>query len=239
MFIVFDRDRPSDSPLIERVWSCHSIAAGKFLSVASSHWEIVVTRLRGECTLTVRGPETKASEVHCPDDGEWFAIRFAAGTFMPQLPVSRLLNGNDINLPQASRRRFWLNGAKWEYPDFESAETFVARLSNAGLIVRDQAVAAALRGEQHVLSRRSAQRHFLRATGMTYGAMRQIERARNATNLLRQGIAIADVVHAAGYFDQAHLTRSLREFIGLTPAKIASEERQLSFLYNTTAAHRV
>jgi hypothetical protein len=237
MFIVFDQDRPSDSPLIERVWSCHSVASGPFLSVASSHWEMVVTRLQGECTFTVRGPETRASEVHCPADGEWFAIRFAAGTFMPQLPAGRLLNGNDVNLPQANRRRFWLNGTKWEYPDFENAETFVARLADAGLIVRDPAVAAALRGEQHALSTRSAQRHFLQATGMTYSTMRQIERARRATNLLRQGYSIADVIHDTGYFDQAHLTRSLRELIGLTPAKIARAERQLSFLYNTTPAH--
>jgi AraC-like DNA-binding protein len=238
MFIVFDKDRPSDSPLIERVWSCHSIASGTFLSVASSHWEIVLTRLRGECTVTVRGPETKASEVQCPADGEWFAIRFAAGTYMPRLPVGRLLNGNDVNLPGASRGRFWLNGARWEFPGFENAEMFAGRLAKAGLIARDAAVVAALQGERDSLSKRSAQRHFLQATGMTYSAMRQIERARHATNLLQQGAAIADVVHEAGYFDQAHLTRSLRHFIGLTPAKIASEERQLSFLYNTTAEHR-
>jgi len=236
MFIVFGQDRPSDSPLIERVWSCHSIAAGTFLSVASSHWEIVVTRLQGACTLTVRGPETKASEVHCPADGEWFAIRFAAGAFMPQLPAGRLLNGKDVNLPQADRRRFWLNGTKWEYPDFENAESFVGKLAQTKLIVRDPAVSAALRGEQHVLSTRSAERHFLRATGMTQGTMRQIERARNATNLLRRGLPIADVVHEAGYYDQAHLTRSLRELVGLTPAKIARTERQLSFLYNTGSA---
>jgi methylphosphotriester-DNA--protein-cysteine methyltransferase len=155
---------------------------------------------------------------------------------MPQLPAGRLLNGNDVNLPRANRGRFWLNGARWESPDFETAETFVARLAKAGLIVHDPAVAAALRGEQHALSTRSAQRHFLRATGMTHSTMRQIERARQATNLLRQGFSIADVVHAAGYFDQAHLTRSLRELIGLTPAKIARAERQLSFLYNTTPA---
>lgn len=68
---------------------------------------------------------------------------------------------------------------------------------------------------------------------MTYGTVRQIERARRATNLLRRGVPIADTVEEAGFFDQAHLTRSLRNLIGLTPAMIAREERQLSFLYNT------
>jgi len=77
------------------------------------------------------------------------------------------------------------------------------------------------------------ERHFLQATGMTHSALRQIERARHATTLLRSGVAIGDVVHEAGYFDQAHLTRSLRHFIGVTPAKLARGEQQLSFLYKT------
>jgi methylphosphotriester-DNA--protein-cysteine methyltransferase len=55
-------------------------------------------------------------------------------------------------------------------------------------------------------------------------------RARHATNLLRRDVSISDTVHEAGFFDQAHLTRSLKRLIGLTPAKIAREEHQLSFL---------
>lgn len=234
MFIVFDDDRPSDSPYIERVWRCHSERVGTFLSVASSHWEMVVTRLAGKVLLTVRGPETRATEVHCPSDGEWVAIRFKAGTFMPQLPVPRLLDGRDVTLPHAKQHSFLLDGLAWEYPDFDNAETFVNRLARAGLLVRDPAVEAALQGEPQALSRRSAQRHFLHATGMTYSALRQIERARYATQLLKRGTAIADAVHEAGYFDQAHLTRSVKRLIGLTPAGIARKERQLSFLYNTT-----
>lgn len=233
MFIVFDAERPSDSPFIERIWQCRSEQAGTFLSVASSNWEIVVTRLDGRITVTLRGPETKVREVHCPAGGEWFAIRFKAGAFMPQLPVANLLDGNDVILPQSSKRSFRLNGSAWEIPDFDNAEAFVARLVHSGVIARDAAVAAALHGEPQALSTRSAQRHFLHATGMTYSALRQIERARHATNLLREGVPIMDTVHEAGFFDQAHLTRSLKSLIGLTPARIAREDRQLSFLYKT------
>ena len=111
MFIHFDADRPSESPFIERVWCCHSDSGGRFLSVASTHWEFVVTRLAGRTTITLRGPETGPREVDCPADGEWFAIRFKAGTFMPALPVSRLLNGSDVNLPGAIRNRFRLDGS--------------------------------------------------------------------------------------------------------------------------------
>ena len=51
--------------------------------------------------------------------------------------------------------------------------------------------------------------------------------------LLREGLSPGDAAFEAGYFDQAHLTRSLRRLIGLTPGSIAREERQLSFLYKT------
>jgi len=200
--------------------------------VASSHWEIVVTRLAGQTTVTLRGPETRAREVHCPADGEWFAIRFKSGAFMPQLPVASLLDGRDINLPQDGKH-FWLHGTRWELPGFENAEVFVTRLAKAGVVARDPAVAAVLQGDHHAMSLRSTQRHFQQATGMSWSTLRQIERARRAASLLKSGVCISDTVHESGYFDQAHLTRSLKGLVGLTPASIARGERQLSFLYNT------
>jgi methylphosphotriester-DNA--protein-cysteine methyltransferase len=109
----------------------------------------------------------------------------------------------------------------------------VARLIQKGIITRDPAVDAVVGGQPPPQSLRSAQRHFLRATGLTHRAVRQIERARHATNLLRQGVSILDAVHDAGYFDQAHLTRSLKHLIGQTPVEIGRGQTQLSFLYKT------
>jgi AraC-like DNA-binding protein len=232
-FLTF-HDRPSDSPFVERIWRCRSERADTFLSIAEARWEMVVTRLHGKAMLTVRGPETNAATIDCPAEGEWVGIRFKLGTFMPQLPVNNLLDRKDVTLPHATRRSFWLNGSSWEYPDFENAETFVNRLVQDGLIAIDLPVDAALQGYLKGLSLRSVQRHFLRATGMTHGTIRQIERARHATNLLKQGVSILDTVHEAGYFDHAHLTRSLTHFIGQTPTQIIRAEEQLSFLYKTT-----
>lgn len=38
--------------------------------------------------------------------------------------------------------------------------------------------------------------------------------------LLRQGVSILNTVCQLGYFDQPHVTRSLRQWIGHTPAQI-------------------
>ncbi|MBV9875624.1 MAG: AraC family transcriptional regulator [Verrucomicrobia bacterium] len=83
-------------------------------------------------------------------------------------------------------------------------------------------------------TKRYTQRHFLQSTGITYARFQQIQRARYATTLLREGASIADVIVGAGYFDQPHLTRSLKRFIGDTPSNIIQGRKQLSFLYKTT-----
>jgi methylphosphotriester-DNA--protein-cysteine methyltransferase len=140
----------------------------------------------------------------------------------------------DVTLPEASHGSFWLDGSAWQVPDYENADSFVARLVRAGLLVIDPAVPAALRGERTDTSLRTVQRHFLQATGVTRSAARQIERARYATLLLKRGDSIADVAYEAGYFDQPHLTRSLKRLIGQTPAELLRDDsEQLSFLYKT------
>ena len=74
------------------------------------------------------------------------------------------------------------------------------------------------------------------ASGVAQSTARQIERARYATLLLQQGVSTPDAILETGYFDQPHLTRSLKLFIGQTPAQIlcGSRSEQLSFLYKTT-----
>ena len=227
-------ERASDAPGVERIWRSRSDRSGRFLSIAESRFEMAVTRHQGRTCITLRGPETKATPADYPPDGEWLGIRFAHGTYMPAVTPGEVRDRRDATLPDASTRAFWLDGSAWEYPDFENADTFVARLFRRGLLVRDPIVAAALRGEVEARSIRTAQRHVLRATGLTAGSVAQIERARHATWLLRAGMSILDVVHEAGYYDQAHLTRSLTRRIGLTPLQVAGRVEPLSFLYKTT-----
>lgn len=235
MFLTFE-DRPSNSPYVERLWHSCSTTGGPFHSMAEGNLELVVTRLGGLTQVTLRGPVTQAAIVDCPANGRWFAIRFRVGTYFPGLATSQLLNRRNLHLPTTRDGRFWLEGDAWEIPDYENAEVFVTRLAKRGLITSEPAVEAAIEGAPQLVSRRSVQRHFLRATGITCAQFRKIERARHAVELLRNGTGILDVVHNAGYFDQPHLTRSLKYLIGQTPTKILRNEAQLSFSYKTKLA---
>ena len=232
MLITFD-DRPSDSPFVERVWRSRSDRAGVFRSIASCHWGVVVSRVEGKLSFTVRGPETKPTTADCPADGEWVGALFKLGTFMPHMRSGDLRDRHDVTLPSAGERSFQLDGSAWEFPTFANMETFVARLVRRGLVREDRTAVAAVRGERQDVTTRTEQRRVLAVTGLTRGAIAQIERARRATLRLSRGTPILDVAFEEGYYDQAHLTRSLKRFIGKSPARIAEDREQLSLLYNT------
>ncbi|MBZ0286213.1 MAG: helix-turn-helix domain-containing protein [Anaerolineae bacterium] len=217
---IIEGERPSDSPFVERVWRNHSEQASAFTSVATPHWELVVTTLNGKTSVAVRGPETKATPAYCPPDGEFMGIVFKLGAFMPHLPVSTVMDRQNLDLPEATSRSFWLHGSAWEFPAYDNAEVFVNRLVRQDLLVWDSVVDDALQDRPQDLTIRTVRRRILRATGLTRGGILQIERARHAANLLQQGKSILDTVYEANYFDQPHLTRSLRHFIGYTPAHL-------------------
>jgi AraC-like DNA-binding protein len=232
MLLEFE-DRESTSPYIERIWRCRSRAGGFFLSMAEGNIELVVTKLPGTFAATLRGPVTRGTLVECPPNGRWFAIRFRLGTYFPRIPTAILADHQDMHLPVLSNGWFWLSDLSWEMPTYENAEGFVARLAMAGIIARSHATDAAAEGDVEWMSRRSLQRHFRRVTGMTLANHQQIQRARLAARLIVSGQSILDATYNAGYFDQAHLTRSLKQLIGMTPARLSREKPQLSFSYKT------
>ncbi len=236
MSLIFFEDRISDSPFVERVWRSRSEQSGEFTSIAACTWEIVVSRYEGKSSLIIRGPETIATPAFCPAEGEWVGIRFKAGTYMPGFLPATLRDHNNVTLPNAASRSFWLKGSAWGLPSFDNAETFVDRLRRRGLLSKDPLISPDADEDISLASTRTFQRRFLRIAGMTHSRKKQIERARRAALLLRQGSSVLDTVFEAGYYDQAHLTRSLRHFIGQTPAQVIRDHQQLSLLYNTDMA---
>jgi len=236
MDLVCD-ERLSDSPFVETIWYSQSERPGSFISIAETQCSLVVTKHKGKTFITARGPAKSATPAYEPAEAEFFGIEFKTGVFMPKLPPSMVMNRHDLNLPNASSDSFWLDGSVWQFPDYENADTFVDWLVQEGLLVYDPVVGEVLRGQPVEMSVRTVQRRFLQATGLTHNAMYQINRARYATVLLKEDTPILEVVHEVGYFDQPHLTRSLKQFTGLTPAQIADKNRieRLSFLYKTTS----
>ncbi|MCD0483556.1 helix-turn-helix domain-containing protein [Streptacidiphilus sp. ASG 303] len=226
--------RPSELPYIERVWRSRSDDVGRMMSVATPHWELVFWEHRGRVQAAVLGPEAKASPAPVPEDAAFFGISFALGTSMPHIPVSRLV-GSNAAIPDVTRRSLWLKGSAWHVPDYGNAEAFVRRMVREGVVDLDPLVPAVLDGARPDVSDRTLQRRFVAATGLTRGAVRQIHRARRAAVLLQEGAAAQEVVHRLGYFDQPHLARSLKRYVGRTATQLGAPDaaEPLSLLYKT------
>ncbi|MEU2503456.1 helix-turn-helix domain-containing protein [Streptomyces sp. NPDC007863] len=240
--------RPSEVPYIERVWRSRSDAAGRMMSVATSHWELVFWEHQGVPQAAVLGPEAKASLAPVPGEAVFFGISFALGTSMPHIPVSALVGGSAA-IPDVTRRSLWLKGSAWHVPDYDNAEAFVRRMVREGIVDLDPVVTAALAGTGTGtgpgpgigsgavpdVSERTLQRRFVAATGLTQGAVRQIHRARQAAVLVQEGVPAQEVVHRLGYFDQPHLARSLKRYVGRTATQLATPDTTLplSLLYKT------
>jgi hypothetical protein len=225
-FVV--EERASDSPFVEKVWRNDSGDVGAFVSVANANWELVFTRQRGKTSVHMRGPETKPTLAECPQEAEFLGITFKVGTLVPLLPAAQLVDAG-LELPQAVAGSFRFGGDTWELPTFENADTFVAKLVSEGLVARDRVVEAVLAGNPPDFSPRTLQSHFREATGLTHRTIRQILRAQQTVRLLRRGVTVPDVIQEAGYFDQAHLTHSMKRLIGQTPAQFVSAPAPISF----------
>lgn len=218
MTFVFD-ERQAESEFVDLIWHTRSESGGKFTSVAVTQWEMVITKQSGITTFTIRGPESHATPAPIPSDAEFIGITFTLGAFMPKLPPKTLID-TGIHLPGASGNGFWLNSGRCEVPNYENADDFIKRLVHEDLLVFDPIIASVLENQPQDLSVRSIQRRFLHATGLTYKTIQQINRAHEAIFLLEQGVSILDTAFYLGYSDQAHLTRSLKKFMGQTPTHI-------------------
>ncbi|MBI1257705.1 MAG: helix-turn-helix domain-containing protein [Chloroflexi bacterium] len=209
-----------DSPFVDGFASISALDDGVGTAVADPHWHMMIMRLNGKVRMTVTGPLTHLSTKAHRSGTEYIGIRFKVGAYMPHLPVANLVDRGMV-LPQASSKSFWLYGSAWEFPTENNVDVFVERLARQEIVVREPLVTSALQGELPDVSSRSVQRRFLQATGLPQRSLYQIERAQQALALLQQGTSILDTVEQAGYFDQPHLTRALKRFVGQTPAQIA------------------
>jgi AraC-like DNA-binding protein len=221
---IISQERRSDSPYLETVTRGWTVAEGSTIRPAEIRWHMIFTRHSGAMHPLYVGPLTTSGTASWGEGAEILWIKFKLGTFMPHLPVRDFLDV-ETSLPDAASNSFWLKGSAWQFPDFENVETFIERLVREEILVSDPVVSAALQDQPPDISLRTVRHRFLRATGLTQNHIRQFERAQQAETLLKQGRSILDVVYRLGYFDQPHLTRSLKQFIGHTPGQIIRMSR--------------
>lgn len=209
----------SDSALIEAVLRGQTLGDGFDIRPADSGWHLVFVQHQGEMRPLIVGPWTTAGVTSWEAAAEILWVKLKPGVFMPHLPFTHLID-RETMLPSASGDNFWLKSAAWQPPTFDNVETFIQRLVHDEILVRDPLIEAVLQGQPHDLSMRTVRHRFLQATGMSQNQLFQIERAQKAADLLQQGVSILDTMFELDYYDQPHLTRCLKQWIGRTPNQL-------------------
>jgi AraC-like DNA-binding protein len=209
--------RESDSALVQTVtrWT---IGDGEHRACPDGFWDLVFYRSERTSMILLTGQTTRAVPLAFSPGDELLTISFRAGTFLPLIPASGLVDHAEI-LPERGRR-FELGADTLEIPSFENAEDLVRALERRGVLSSDPYVAASMAGRPLAASIRTLQRHFLRTTGLPPRAFEAIDRAHRAASWLRAGDSPSVVAAQAGYADQAHLTRSLKRLLGQTPSEL-------------------
>jgi hypothetical protein len=211
--------RASDSPWVSSVWTCRSEQVSEMTAVATETWGLVFFEQEGRAHAAVTGPESRSATAPVPEGASFVGIQFAVGTSLGGVAAPSLVDAG-IVLPDVTRRSFRLDGQRFPTPRPDDAEALVDRLVRTGVVIGDPVVAGALRGAPPAVCERTLQRRFRAATGLSHGAIRQIERVRAAAVLLMGGARVSDVVAELGYYDDAHLARALRRYVGRTARQL-------------------
>jgi AraC-like DNA-binding protein len=188
--------------------------------------------------LLVAGPDTRA---HLTDGtpGRWAGLRFYPGTAPALLGVpAHELRDRRVDLadlwPAAETRRLTarVNAARDPARGLEEA----ARSRAAGSEPPDpllRRIVAALDAGRSVaatadelgVGARRLHRRSLAAFGYGPKTLARVLRLQRALALARDGTPLAETAARAGYADQAHLARDVRELAGVPPVELLGRRR--------------
>lgn len=183
--------------------------------------------------LHVAGPDTTVAPVTLPEGTDVVGIRFRPGVAPAVLgvPASELLD------ERTGLGQLWGDGATrrvvdemGEHPAEVLERVVLERLRRgAG---PDQLVAALVaavesggsRSVDWTVRERQLRRRCVAALGYGPKRFERIVRLQRFLSLLdrRRGLGLAELAAAAGYADQAHLTRECRSLASVTPGALAS-----------------
>ncbi len=191
---------------------------------AEANWHMVFVKENDNLYPILTGTFSSAGTIPFIS-AEILWIRFKLGVFMPHLSMKKTLANTETILPTASNQKFWIKSETLEMPTFDNADTFINRLIHSEILTYDPLIDDILNELPTNLSPRTIRHRFIQATGLSQKHIRQIQRARQAEIYLQQGKSILDTTYELGYYDQSHLTKSLRNYIGFTPSQLFRPNR--------------
>lgn len=219
---ILEEERVADSPLVAKIRRARYATDARETALPDGSWDLLFLRRGGGPLIAIQTGQIAAPlAVESRAGDEMLTIALKPEVYIPRLPGRSTFN-QGVRRPVEHDRSFWIDTERFEIPSFDNVEQFVAALARKGLLERDPVVSRALQGARQRLDERSIQRHFAEVTGLGLKTFQQIARAHEASRLLRQRQTPSQVAAELAFSDQAHLTHSLKRFLGQTPRQIAA-----------------
>jgi AraC-like DNA-binding protein len=204
---------------VAAVWSYAAGAASSSLIAADGCFDLIL-EADGRCRMSafVYAPVTRAHHAHVEAGTRLFGVRLRPG-------YAAALIDSHTNILRAVERHAIAEARPDELESIVmSAVEDHSRPPNivADFIAQARAAAGALRltSPSSTSRERELQRECRRWLGLTPKAFLRIERAWAARDAIREGGPLAMIAADFGYADQAHLTRDVRELLGVTPRQL-------------------
>ncbi len=213
------RIKSSNLPFVECLWRIRVGEVAEWIDSARETWGLAFTRrMDGTMAAELAGPTYRHKTFGGDVGDEYWGAEFYPHVTMRGVDKPAL-TGKFVHLPVAEGQ--FLIGNEWyQFPALVDLEIFLAGLEQRGIISN----AAHFVIPRATVSRRSNQRWYRQAVGLSRRQSEQIRRAEHAAALLASGKRPAEVAFEAGYADQAHMTRSLKKLLGKTPARLQSQK---------------
>ncbi|ALV47111.1 hypothetical protein MB46_18075 [Arthrobacter alpinus] len=216
----------SSIPAVNCLWRAVVDEPATYIDPANEYWGLAFTR-RSDRSFRAEliGPSLDPRELESRRGDAYWGVEFRAHVVIEGATKSSVL-GATVDLG-VDGNHFELLGCRYRVPHYEELEPFVAGLLDSSAITSREDVRRSLTGDGSGYSPRSWQRHIRWVTGLSRKQIQQLERARHAFFLLQNGYSPSDAAVAAGYADQAHMTRSMRLLRSETPAQIIAHHRAI------------
>ncbi|WP_149814474.1 helix-turn-helix domain-containing protein [Serinicoccus marinus] len=217
----------SASPLVSVLWWVEVEEDATYTDAANEFWGIAFSRRHGhtDVVATLIGPSTQPRTLDLRAGERGWGVELPAHVFLRHVPKLSLL-GEMRDLP-CDGAFVEIGGVRLPVPgyaDTRALEEMVTLLHRQGVLVTDEAIAAALAGDAPAYSDRQLRRRSSAAAGMGPKQLQQLARVRAAYRLLHAGRTLAEAAVEAGYSDQAHMTRGMRAVAGTSPARILAAD---------------
>lgn len=212
------QERQSASPLIESVWTCSAPTLVSRAVIADPCISIALVRDSDGTRVILTGPKTKPFHALLPAGYISINIRLKTGVFLKNLPTQELTDKSFV-LSTDPKSRFWLEGTRLQFPDFDHAESLVDQLHGMGYLNYEAPGDVHAQTTDH-LSPRTHSRQVRRITGLSPYQLYQLRRMHQALCLLKQGMPAIKVASELAFVDQSHLIHASKKFFGYTPKQL-------------------